>query len=250
MAKSFLCPICNSTVPLTKDTYSFHVSSFNNTSSLTGGLIIDTFSEPLYINGEEVLEHTPKNLEKESIATLFFKCPSCDTVSIKVEGIGEQFKEGFSKNIYPSSKAKIFPNYIPESIRQDYEEAFEIIDLSPKASATLSRRAIQGIIRNKFNLKGCKSNNLVDEIKFIQNQVAPDINRAFNNLRQIGNIGAHPENDISVIVDIEPGEAQKLILFVELLIKELYINPYENQILLDEIENINKDKQKQRLSNN
>ena len=38
--------------------------------------------------------------------------------------------------------------HVPVSVQQDYEEACLIKDLSPKASATLCRRALQGMIRD------------------------------------------------------------------------------------------------------
>lgn len=53
-----------------------------------------------------------------------------------------------SWQLLPTSYAKTFPDYIPEPLRNDYEEAMAILELSPKASATLSRRCLQGIIRD------------------------------------------------------------------------------------------------------
>jgi hypothetical protein len=47
-------------------------------------------------------------------------------------------------HLIPPSTAKVFPNYVPQPIRDDYIEACKIKDLSPKASATLSRRCLQG----------------------------------------------------------------------------------------------------------
>lgn len=64
--------------------------------------------------------------------------------------VGEVFEEWLLR---PSSLALVFPEYVPAAIRQDYEEACKIRNLSPKASATLSRRCLQGIIRDfKKNL--------------------------------------------------------------------------------------------------
>lgn len=51
-------------------------------------------------------------------------------------------------HLIPPSGAKAFPDFVPAAIRADYEEACLIVDLSPKASATLSRRALQGMIRD------------------------------------------------------------------------------------------------------
>ena len=51
-------------------------------------------------------------------------------------------------NRIPPSQAKTFPTYIPQAIRDDYREACLILDLSPKASATLARRCLQGMLRD------------------------------------------------------------------------------------------------------
>ncbi|MEI8253036.1 MAG: hypothetical protein WCG25_04765 [bacterium] len=48
-----------------------------------------------------------------------------------------------SWQLLPVSEAKVLPDYIPDPIKQDYYEACRIRDLSPKASATLSRRCLQ-----------------------------------------------------------------------------------------------------------
>lgn len=126
----------------------------------------------------------------------------------------------------PSSLALVFPEYVPAPIRQDYEEACKIRDLSPKASATLSRRCLQGIIRD---FKGIVKKRLVDEIDALKDQVDPDTWAAIDAVRQIGNIGAHMEKDINEIIDVEPDEAQLLIELIETLIKDWYIARFKRQ---------------------
>jgi len=128
--------------------------------------------------------------------------------------------------LIPSSKAKSFPDYIPEAIRQDYKEACLIQDLSPKASATLSRRCLQGILRNFWQVK---PGRLVDEIDRIKDKVDPITWDAIDAVRQIGNIGAHMEKDIDVIVDVDPGEAELLIQLIETLLREWYIARHERE---------------------
>jgi hypothetical protein len=46
---------------------------------------------------------------------------------------------------------------------------------------------------------------------------------AIDAVRKVGNIGAHMEKDIALIVDVEPGEAQMLIGLVEMLFEEWYV---------------------------
>ena len=64
--------------------------------------------------------------------------------------------------LLPESEAKVLPDYIPQPIQKDYYEACRIRDLSPKASATLARRCLQGMIRDFY---GISKTTLFDEIK-------------------------------------------------------------------------------------
>jgi len=57
-----------------------------------------------------------------------------------------------SWDLRPQSSAIPQPDYIPEQIKNDYEEACSILSLSPKASATLARRCLQGMIRDFWGI--------------------------------------------------------------------------------------------------
>ncbi|WP_322404560.1 DUF4145 domain-containing protein [Massilia luteola] len=120
----------------------------------------------------------------------------------------------------PQSTARPFPDYIPAPLREDYEEACRIRDLSPKASATLSRRCLQGMIRDFWNVK---ERTLFDEINAIRDKIDPAIWQAIDAVRSIGNIGAHMEKDINLVIDVDPDEAQALIQLIEVLFEEWYI---------------------------
>ena len=132
----------------------------------------------------------------------------------------------------PQSEAKQFPDYIPSVIISDYEEACLIRDLSPKASATLSRRCLQGMIRDFFGVNG---RTLFDEINSIQEHVDPLTWDAIDAVRNIGNIGAHMEKDINVIIDVDRNEAGLLIGLIESLIQDWYVTKYERQQRLQSI---------------
>ena len=123
-------------------------------------------------------------------------CPNCKSVSIFAEGIHDL--EGINVPLYPNSQAKRYPDFVPLAIRKDYEEAYAILNLSPKASATLSRRCLQGMIRDFWNIKAGK---LFDEINEIQDKVASSQWKAIDALRSIGNIGAHMEKDVNEIIE-------------------------------------------------
>ena len=122
--------------------------------------------------------------------------------------------------LIPSSNAMQLPGYVPAAIVQDYEEACLIQDLSPKASATLSRRCLQGVLRDFWKVK---PGRLVDEIEAIRDKTDPLTWDAIDSVRKVGNIGAHMERDIDVIVDVDPGEAELLIDLIETLVRDWYI---------------------------
>lgn len=222
----FICPFCDSSFPLIDDTYRFEKVDFNS-------LDIRRYSN--------AFSSVPN---AEELELKMFKCPSCSKITVKTTGNGAQYR-GIETNIYPKSLAKQFPDYVPQQIRKDYEEAYSIVDLSPKASATLSRRALQGMIRDFY---GIQKNSLFDEIEAIEDKINPTEKPVLNNLRQIGNIGAHPEKDINLIVNIEPGEAEKLLKVIEYFMKSWYVNRHDVQQLFVEVNNTNEKLQEKRKS--
>jgi hypothetical protein len=141
--------------------------------------------------------------------------------------------------LIPASNAKSFPDYVPTPILDDYYEACLVRDLSPKASATLSRRCLQGMIRDFWKIK---RDRLIDEITELKGRVDPLTWDAIDTVRNVGNIGAHMEKDINVILDVDSGEASKLIGLIELLIRDWYVLRYERQSRLNDIIDIGKAK--------
>lgn len=136
------------------------------------------------------------------------------------------------KNIIPRTNAKTFPDYIPQAIREDYEEACMIRKDSPKASATLCRRCLQGMIRD---FHGIQENTLFVEIDALKDIVDPTTWQAIDAIRKTGNIGAHMEKDVNEIIDVEPEEASKLIWLIETLIQDWYITKHEKEKRLQEV---------------
>jgi Domain of unknown function (DUF4145) len=131
--------------------------------------------------------------------------------------------------LLPPSSAKPQPDFIPKPIRDDYYEACAIRDLSPKASATVSRRCLQGMIRDFCKIS---KKRLVDEINELRKKVESGLGPpgvlldsvdAIEDVRKIGNIGAHMAADINTVVDVDPNEAQALIELVEVLLQEWYV---------------------------
>lgn len=125
--------------------------------------------------------------------------------------------------ILPESSAQPQPDYIPAPIRKSYTEACRIKELSPTASATLSRRCLQAMIHDFW---GINKGNLYKEIEALPDEVSPETLAAIHAVRQIGNIGAHMKFDTDTLVDVDVDEAAAMIDLIELLFDGWYIARY------------------------
>lgn len=133
------------------------------------------------------------------------------------------YENGRMLNVWrlvPPAGAKSFPAYIPAQIMADYTEACLIREASPKASATLSRRCLQGVLRDFWAVK---PGRLVDEIEEIKDKIDPLTWEAIDAVRKLGNIGAHMEKDVNLIIDVDPEEARLLTDLSETLFRDWYV---------------------------
>lgn len=168
-------------------------------------------------------------------------CPNPECREYKIDAVLFKTKEAYNNGqrytalngvglaqwvLKPKSGAKPFPAYIPKQILDDYNEACLIVNDSPKASATLSRRCLQGMIREFWGISKAR---LIDEIAELKGKIDATTWDAIDAVRSVGNIGAHMEKDINLIVDVEPEEAQQLIGLIEFLLKDWYVGRHERE---------------------
>lgn len=190
-------------------------------------------------------------LGRQALHTLAIACPNPECNELYLTASmgpytdrprgGHEWGEAIeSWQLRPLASVKSFPGYVPAPILQDYREACLIRDLSPKASATLSRRCLQGMIRDFWGIAKPK---LVQEIEALKDKVDPSTWAAIDAVRQIGNIGAHMEKDIDVIVDVDPDEAGQLIGLVETLIEDWYIARHERERRMSRLVQVAAEKQ-------
>jgi hypothetical protein len=132
----------------------------------------------------------------------------------------------WEKIIYPKTINFQSVENIPEEYLEDYFESVKVLSASSKASAALSRRLLQNILRNEFHIS---EKTLAKEIeKFISIPNIPShITDAVDAVRQIGNIAAHPTKNLNTgaIVPVEKGEAEWLIEVIEALFDFVFIQP-------------------------
>ena len=221
---SSTCPYCGTVYLLTDDLR----------DTCYGGFKKDYSRQDAYVPTKSIASY---------IVSLY-RCPACEKVHVIFHGYGEEWGNNFTFS-YPPATAMHLPDYIPQQIREDYLEAIQIADLSPKASATLARRCLQGMIHDFW---GIKEKNLNAEITKLKENIPTKQWQAIDALRKIGNIGAHMEKDVEMIVDVDPDEARKLLKVIELLFKNWYIADHEDNQLLDEVKAMGEEKETARLS--
>jgi hypothetical protein len=129
--------------------------------------------------------------------------------------------------IYPKGAArKPLPSEVPNEYRPDYDEACAVLEISPKASAALSRRLLQAILHERFTIK---RPNLQQEIQEFISTLTPPTHLAqqLDAVRVIGNFAAHPLKDTNTgaITDVEEGEAELLIETLEILFDYAFVQP-------------------------
>ena len=213
MSNNWICPYCGTNTTINQD--SFRASSFQMKIPNPEGL---RELESLWIVCPN------EKCSKITLSIALFKLNEDNSMFPLINyNRGDFIKEW---RLLPESHAKTFPDYIPASLIKDYEEACAIVDLSPKASATLSRRCLQGIIRDFWKIN---KNRLIDEIEEIKDKIDPLTWNSIDAIRSIGNIGAHMEKDINLIVDIDSGEASLLIQLIELLFHDWYIIKHDRE---------------------
>lgn len=201
----------------------------------------------------QVFLKNPLGPQKFSVNVICCPNPACTKLTVNfLQFSMKKFASGWFQDqqidqwqLIPESAAKVFPDYVPEPIRSDYEEACLIVDKSPKASATLSRRCLQGMIRD---FHGVSKGRLIDELAAIKDLIDPLTWEAIDAVRSIGNIGAHMEKDINLIIDVDEGEAQELIKLIELLISDWYIMRHNRQVQLESIKAIKSAKDSAKLA--
>jgi hypothetical protein len=163
------------------------------------------------------------------------QCPACKDITIELARVCAQ---GASKGQYIGSWRQIYPIganrgpvplEVPPDIAQDYEEACNVLPISPKASAALSRRCLQNILHEH----GYRAKNLAKEIDLLLDE--PDPTKALprtlrdtvDGIRNFGNFSTHPIDDRTTLqlIDVDPHEAEWCLEIVEELFEHFYVGP-------------------------
>lgn len=158
-------------------------------------------------------------------------CPNCHDVTIEVARCYDNQRQGEPwRRIYPISASRgPVPPEVPEEIAKDYIEACNVLSISPKASAALSRRCLQ----NMLHAHGYKAKDLAKEIDLLMNEADPKkalphrLRETVDGIRNFGNFSAHPIDDRTTlqVIDVEPHEAEWCLEILEDMFEHFYVGP-------------------------
>jgi len=121
-----------------------------------------------YMESYGTIANSIESDEHENWAEGFIQtqCPNCEEYSLYyvqgeyytnddpmnfIDGIREPYHE--IKLLYPqTSVGRILSSYVPNEYKDDFEESSRVLDISPKASAALSRRCLQRFLHNRMKI--------------------------------------------------------------------------------------------------
>lgn len=162
--------------------------------------------------------------DDEHMLMLDFECPHCKRPNLRYVAFKYGEGGGIFVPVWPPTDRPPCPIEVPSHIAEDYREACLVLSISPKASAALSRRCLQNLLRDVTKVV---KKNLADEInEVIRNGELPSrITESLDAVRHIGNIAAHPEKDATIIMPVEPNEAKWCLDILESLFDFYYVQP-------------------------
>jgi hypothetical protein len=160
-------------------------------------------------------------------------CSKCKDAIIEiapfdVKGLSEQLLDW--RMIYPiaANRGPVHSD-VPYEIANDYIEACNVLPISAKASAALSRRCLQSVLHNA----GYNARDLAAEIDLVLNEPDPKkaiperLRSTIDAVRNFGNFSAHPINDKTAlqIIEVEPHEAEWCLEILEECFEHFYVGP-------------------------
>jgi hypothetical protein len=159
-------------------------------------------------------------------------CPECKKPIVYLEG-NQQISPGILSKTTPrfmafprNASARPLPAEVTDPYRSDFEEAVAVLPLSPKASAALSPRNLQAVLRDKA---ATKSKDLFDQIEEViaSGKLPSHIAGELHAMRNIGNFAAHEIKSkvTGAIVDVETGEAEWNLDVLESLFDFYFVEP-------------------------
>ena len=152
-------------------------------------------------------------------------CPECLGIILKLRlSRSGQVDEDFIA--FPKSIARPLPPDVVDPYRKDFAEAAAVLADSAKASAAISRRCLQMILRDCEKVKPSDLSKEIDEV-LARGALPTYLGDSVDAIRNIGNFAAHPMKSTNTgeVIDVEPGEAEWLLDVLEGLFDFYFVQP-------------------------
>lgn len=168
--------------------------------------------------------------DKYYIQTEVATCPNCHGSTVFANFHDNQGSKFTRFQVYPrGGKFPAAPPEVPGLVSSDYAEANEVLGISPKASAALSRRCLQAILSSH----GYNDKNLVKQVEsaIAETDASKSLPSALREnidaIRNFGNFSAHPITDQTTlqVVEVEEGEAEWCLQILLDLFDHYYVAP-------------------------
>lgn len=195
-SKAFQCPVCSG--------FSSHLWTYN----------------PININRDY----------NESIKFIIIaQCQACNQFSIWITNEIRISSSGLVLYTSGATLTLIFPNVaegipepnsdMPDDVKEIYIEAGEVLNISPRASAALSRLAIEKLVAH-LNAQGKDLNTQIGSL--VSKGMPIEIQQMLDSVRVIGNNAVHPGQ-----IDIKDNKelALSLLSFINLIVDNRITQP-------------------------
>ncbi len=153
-------------------------------------------------------------------------CPACNRFILQLL-LSKAGKELSRVLVRPKTSLRPpLPKTVPNDFASTYIQAAAVLADSPMASAALSRRCLQQLIRD---VAGIKKKDLALEIDALisSNTLPTYLSEAVDAVRNIGNFAAHPIKATSSgeVLPVEPGEAEWTLDVLDGLFDFYFVQP-------------------------
>ena len=140
--------------------------------------------------------------------------------------------------IYPHySVGRTLDPSVPQKYAKLFRESEEVNNISPRASATLSRYLLQMLLHEELHI--CKR-NLEDEIKELEsgNHIPTKLVTMLQVMRRVANFGAHPKKSTNSneIVEVAAGESAVMLDLLEEVFDYIFVKPNQRDLFLKDID--------------
>ena len=202
-----------------------------------------------YIDWKEVAFPVPlseEDYDRGGYAIQYGFCPECEKLIIKLQhglecGYTEEcwIDQIDEENIiYPHySVGRNLDEYVPPKYAQLFRESEDVNNISPRASATLSRYLLQMLLHEELHIK---KKNLEEEIKELEDSsnIPTKLVAMLQVMRRVANFGAHPKKSTNSneIVEVEAGESAVMLDLLEEVFDYIFVKPKQQEVFLKGIE--------------